>query len=62
MKKSNIINLIRYHSEKNEAGFRSEAYEIAREFDRAGDTQIAAYIMSLLSTADSMIPQSIESE
>ena len=62
MKKSNIINLIRYHSEKNESGFRSEAYEIAREFDRAGDTQIAAYIMSLLSTADSMIPQSIESE
>ena len=62
MKKSNILNLIRYHSEKNEAGFRSEAYEIAREFDRAGDTQIAAYIMSLLSTSDSMIPQSIESE
>lgn len=62
MKKSNILNLIRYHSEKNESGFRSEAYEIAREFDRAGDTQIAAYIMSLLSTVDSMIPQSIESE
>ena len=33
MKKKNIINLIRYHSEGNEAGFRSEAYEIAKEFE-----------------------------
>ncbi len=62
MKKSNVINLIRYHTEKNESGFRSEAYEIARDFDRSGDSQIAAYIMSLLSTADSMIPQTVESE
>lgn len=62
MKKKSIINMIRYHSEKNESGFRSEAYEIAKEFDRTGDSQLAAYIMSLLSTTDSMIPQSIESE
>ena len=62
MKKANIINLIRYHAEKNESGFRSEAYEIAREFDHNGDAQIAAYIMSLMSTADSLVPQSVESE
>ena len=61
MKKANIINLIRYHVEKNEAGFRSEAYEIAREFDHNGDAQIAAYIMSLLSTADALMPQAVES-
>lgn len=61
MKKANIINLIRYHVEKNEAGFRSEAYEIAREFDHNGDAQIAAYIMSLLSTADALMPQTVES-
>ena len=62
MKKSNILNLIRYHAEKNESGFRTEAHEIAREFDRNGDGQIAAYIMSLMATTDSMVPQSMESE
>ena len=36
MKKKNIISLIRYHAEKNEAGFRDEAYEIAKDFDEAG--------------------------
>ena len=46
MKKKNIINLIRYHSEGNEAGFRSEAYEIAKEFDQVGDYQLAEYIMA----------------
>ena len=32
-KKKNIINLIKYHSEGNDIGFRNEAYEIAKEFD-----------------------------
>ena len=57
MKKKNIINLIRYHSENNEAGFRSEAYEIAKEFDQIGDYQLAEYIMALLSNANTFIPQ-----
>ena len=57
MKKKNILSLIRYHAEKNEAGFRNEAYEIAREFDAAGDYQLAEYIMSLLSNANTFVPQ-----
>lgn len=57
MKKKNIINLIRYHSEGNEAGFRSEAYEIAREFDQLGDYQLAEYIMALLSNVNTFVPQ-----
>ena len=57
MKKKNIINLIRYHSEGNEAGFRSEAYEIAKEFDQLGDYQLAEYIMALLSNANTFVPQ-----
>ena len=57
MKKKNIINLIRYHSEGNEAGFRSEAYEIAKEFDQVGDYQLAEYIMALLSNANTFVPQ-----
>lgn len=57
MKKKNILSLIRYHAEKNEAGFRNEAYEIAREFDKAGDYQLAEYIMSLLSNVNTFVPQ-----
>ena len=49
MKKKNIINLIKYHAEENDSGFRTEAYEIAKEFDSAGDYQIAEYIMALMS-------------
>ncbi|MCH3916288.1 MAG: ATP-binding protein [Spirochaetia bacterium] len=61
MKKKNIINLIKYHAEENDAGFRSEAYEIAKDFDSAGDSQLAEYIMALLSDANTFIPQMSES-
>lgn len=57
MKKKNIINLIRCYSENNDSGFRNEAYEIARDFDRDGDYDLAEYIMSLLSSANSFVPQ-----
>lgn len=57
MKKRNILSLIRYHAEKNEAGFRNEAYEIAKDFDEAGDYQLAEYIMSLLSNVNTFVPQ-----
>ena len=57
MKKKNIINLIKYHAEDNDAGFRSEAYEIAKDFDTAGDYQLAEYIMALLSNANTFVPQ-----
>lgn len=62
MKKKNIINLIRYHAENNESGFRNEAYEIAKKFDATGDSQLAEYIMSLLSSANTFVPQLSESE
>ena len=57
MKKKNVINLIRCFSEKNDAGFRNEAYEIAKDFDRDGDYDLAEYIMTLLSSANTFIPQ-----
>ncbi len=62
MKKKNVINLIKYHSEGNEAGFKSEAYEIAKGFDGAGDYQLAEYIMALMSNANTFIPQMKENE
>jgi len=57
MKKKNVLNLIRCHVENNDAGFRSEAREIANEFDMNGDTQLAMYILSLLSSENSFVPQ-----
>lgn len=60
MKKKNILNLIKYYSEKNDSGFRSEAYEIAHDFDAAGDYQLSEYIMALLSNANTFVPQMSE--
>ncbi len=62
MRKRNILNLIKYHSENNEAGFRNEAYIIARLFDQSGDSQLAEYIMALLSGVNTFLPQSSEYE
>lgn len=60
MRKKNILNLIKYYAEQNDAGFRNEAYIIAKLFDQAGDSQLAEYIMALLSGANTFVPQSNE--
>lgn len=57
MKKKNILNLIKYYSEKNDTGFRDESYEIARYFDKIGDYQLSEYIMALLSDVNTFVPQ-----
>lgn len=57
MKKKNILNLIKYYSEKNDTGFRNEAYEIAKDFDENGDPQLAEYIMAMLSSTNTFVPQ-----
>lgn len=62
MKKSDIIDLIRYHSEGNETGFRSAAYLVADALDQAGDSELAKYVMSLLSTANTFVPQAANIE
>ena len=46
--------------EKNDAGFRNEAYEIAKGFDASGDYQLSEYIMSLLSNVNTFVPQMSE--
>ena len=60
MKKKNVISLIKYYAEKNDAAFRNEAYEIAKDFDVSGDYQLAEYIMSLLSSVNTFVPQMSE--
>ena len=62
MKKKNILNLIRYYTEQNDTGFRAEAYTIAEEFEKNGDSQLAGYIMALLSNANILMPQSQSQE
>lgn len=42
--------------------FKTEAYEIAQELDRAGDHQLAEYIMALLSDANTFVPQINETQ
>lgn len=60
MKKKNLVNLIRYHVDNNEIGFRDEAIEIAKEFDRNNDEELARYIMSLISNTGEICPQDID--
>lgn len=58
MKKENIINLIKYFANKNEAGFRNEAYLISQDFSNKGDYQIAEYILGLLAGDNNVfVPQ-----
>lgn len=59
MKKKNVINLIRYHQENNDAAFRSEALIVAKEFYEDGDNQLGDYIMTLLSDSNYFIPQEV---
>lgn len=62
MKKQNVLNLIKYHVEKNENAFRNEAINVARYFDSIGDQQLAEYIMSLIAQANQYIPQAMDYE
>lgn len=57
MKKKNVLNLIKYYAEKNDAAFKNEAYEIARYFDEVNNYQLSEYIMALLSDTNTFSPQ-----
>ena len=58
MKKQNIVNLVKYHIERNESSFIAEVADIARDFDKNGDYQLAEYLMELISNANIYTPQS----
>ena len=62
MKKQNVVNLIKYHVEKNENAFRNEAIDIARYFDKIGDEQLAEYIMALIAESNVYTPQASDFE
>jgi len=58
MKKQTIVNLVRYHTEKNDKAFALEVAEIAKEFEANGDFSVAQYLMELISSSNYYIPQS----
>lgn len=60
MKKKNILNLIKYHVEKNDSAFKNESITIARYFDSIGDQDLAEYILGLLSELPTFSPQNVE--
>ena len=62
MKKQNIVNLIKYHVERNENSFRNEAINIARYFDSIGDDQLAEYVMALVAESNLYVPQANDFE
>lgn len=57
MKKSNVINLIKYYVQQNEMAFRDEAYIIATTFNESGDEELGHYIFALLSDQNVFVPQ-----
>ena len=57
MKKSDVLDLIKYHYEGRETEFRNQSIAIARNFNKHGDTQLAQYIMGLMSQSDRFMPQ-----
>ena len=62
MKKQNVLNLIKYHVERNEIAFRNEAIEIAKSFDSVGDYELAEYIMGLITESNLYAPQASDFE
>lgn len=58
MRKQDLVNLVRFHVEKNEEAFIAETSRIAEEFSASGDTAVAEYLMELISNANFYVPQS----
>lgn len=58
MKKQTIINLVKYHVENNNEAFTAEVVEIAKEFEKNGDPQVAQLLMDLVSNVNVYLPQS----
>lgn len=57
MKRADVIDLIRFHSEHDDVSFNNRAAAIAREFAASGEQELASYVMSLISATRTFIPQ-----
>ncbi len=57
MKKQSLVNLVKYHVERNDEAFAIEVAEIAKEFEASGDSSVAQYLMEMVSNASFYVPQ-----
>lgn len=62
MKKKDILSLIKYHCEDDDARFKELAYAIASDFESAGDAQLAEYILGYISETNTLSIQSLEND
>lgn len=60
MKKKDVLNLIRYHAEKNEEAFNHTACMIAEDFSRNGDVELAEYIIAQIAPHTAWIAQDFD--
>lgn len=58
MKKKSVINLIKCHIENDKEGFIQEAYNIADDFEKNGDIELAQYIVGTISNNNVFSQQS----
>lgn len=59
MKKQNIINLVKYHSQHDERSFNNEVLAISKEFIDSGDAALGQYLLSLIKSVDSFKAQDL---
>lgn len=58
MKKNDVVNLIKYHMDHNEAGFIQQARKIASDFQTSGDVILSQYVNALIANTNAVSPQS----
>lgn len=61
MKKKDVLNLIKYHTDENEKGFRAQALLIADDFYDNGDKELSEYIRTMIYKVNVLSPQANDS-
>lgn len=59
MKRADVIDLIRFHTDHDDAAFNSKAATIANEFEKEGRAELAGYVRALISETRTFVPQMI---
>lgn len=59
MKKQNVVNLVKYHSQGDDKAFNNEVLIIAKDFIDSGDNEIGQYLLSQIKSIDSFKVQDL---
>ena len=62
MKRSDIIDLIRAHSEHDDIAFNNAATVIAKDFEASGQSELSSYIMALIARTRTFVPQEVSEQ